>query len=621
MLKLARYVGVNTDFLTAQAFIFPKSQAAPSQTPTLALIISASGEDVFTKVRQIAPLAEETFYSSDDPIPQKILNTLNSLKEALSNVEDLQILIVALKENILYINSRGFHKLFILRDQKLTEVTASSPSDQLISGFINSGDKLLLINAKLDPAETDKQNLIWDPKIINSLINSSTDALEEEAQALFVDSAHPDPVAIILVESLEEEKVEEKISENELKAAPADFPGLDSQIDTSKKRFSLPKFNLSSLTVLKRLIPANRKAKLWALGGLAALIVIAITSIISLQKSYSQNQAHSVLLNQAREKLVIAEAAKDSDSDLSKKSLEESKNLVIQVLKDNPKNKDAKDLFEQINQKSSEILKIYQITDPPVFLSLDLIKDGFNSQKLSFSLGKVLLLDETQKTLVLIDLKDKNNQILSGPLQLGNAKFASLNGSQALIYSEDKGVLKIDTQSKNITTVAKVDQEWGRIDDIFGFGSNVYLLDTFKNQIWKYSPTQSSYTDKVNYIKDNSNKDLAGGKKLAIDYSVWVLTPGPNIQKFTGGVSDFYSPAGLDTPLKELKSIFPTEEADSIYLLDSENKRIVVTKKNGVYLAQYQGDKLQTATDFAADEENKLIYILEGAKIYQIELK
>ena len=138
---------------------------------------------------------------------------------------------------------------------------------------------------------------------------------------------------------------------------------------------------------------------------------------------------------------------------------------------------------------------------------------------------------------------------------------------------------------------------------------------------WKYSPTQSSYTDKVNYIKDNSNKDLAGGKKLAIDYSVWVLTPGPNIQKFTGGVSDFYSPAGLDTPLKELKSIFPTEEADSIYLLDSENKRIVVTKKNGVYLAQYQGDKLQTATDFAVDEENKLIYILEGAKIYQIELK
>src|SRR3989344_1460518 len=32
MLKLARYVGVNTDFLTAQAFIFPKSQPAPSKT-------------------------------------------------------------------------------------------------------------------------------------------------------------------------------------------------------------------------------------------------------------------------------------------------------------------------------------------------------------------------------------------------------------------------------------------------------------------------------------------------------------------------------------------------------------------------------------------------------------
>lgn len=618
MIKVARYVGVNTDFLTAQAFIFPKSQLDPSQIPTLALIVSASGEDVFTKVRQVAPIAEETFYSSDDPIPQKILNTLSSLNSALSNVEDLQILIVVLKENILYINSQGFHKLFILRDQKLTEVTASSPSEQLISGFINIGDKLLLINTKLDLTQTDKEKLIWDPKIINSLINSSTDALEEEAEALLVDSAHPDPVAIILVENLEEEQIAENKPETNISS---DFPSLDPQINTRKIKFNLPKFDLKRLVVLKRLIPANRKARLLALAGFITLIIIAVTSIISFQKSYFQNKVHSVLLSQAREKLIVAEAAKDSDSDLSKKSLEESKNLVASVLKDNPKSKDAKGLIEQINQKSSEILKIYKIDDPPVFLSLDLIKDGFNSQKLSFSLGKVLLLDEAQKTLVLIDLKDKNNQILGGPLQLGNAKFVSLNGSQALIYSEDKGVLKIDTQSKNITTIAKVDPEWGRIDDIVGFGSNVYLLDTFKNQVWKYSPTQSSYTDKVNYIKDNSNKDLAGGKKLAIDYSIWVLIPGPNIQKFTGGVSDFYSPAGLDTPLKELKSIFPTEGEDSIYLLDSENKRIVVTKKNGQYLAQYQGDKLQTATDFAVDEENKKIYLLEGAKIYQIELK
>ena len=599
MIKIARYVGVNTDFLTAQAFTFPKNPSPDPETVYLSLIISASGEDVFTKVRQAAPVAEETFYSQNDPIPQKIATTLNSLRSQLPNVEDLQILITALKENILYIHSIGNHKVFITRDQILSELTGANSKDQLISGFIKEGDKILLLNSN-------KENL-RDKKIIENLIHCSTETLVEEAETLLLNSDRPEPIAVVLIENI---------------AQNSELINLNPEITKeTKKSYKLPKLSLEKLVNLKKFIPQNKKAKLFLLGAIALIVILSVLSIISFQRLNSQNKAKEAILTQAKEKLAIAKASKDSDPALSKKSLEEAKSLSAEFIKDNPKNKDGQALLKTIDDTSYEILKIFKITNWPLFLSLDLIKPGFNSQKLSFSLGKALLLDEVQKTLVLIDLKDKNNQILAGPNQLGNAKFASLNGLQALTFSEDKGVLKIDTQSKKITTVAKVDPEWGRIDDIFGFGSNAYLLDSFKNQIWKYSPTKDSFTEKATYIKDNSKTDLAGAKLLVIDYSVWVLTPGPQILKFTGGVSDFYSPSGLDIPLKELKSIFPTEETDTIYLLDSENQRIVVTKKNGEYIAQYTGDKLKSASDFAVDEVNKKIYILEGGKIYQIDLK
>ncbi len=219
-----------------------------------------------------------------------------------------------------------------------------------------------------------------------------------------------------------------------------------------------------------------------------------------------------------------------------------------------------------------------------------------------------------------MDLENKTNQILAGNTQLGDAKFASLNGDRAFVYSQDKGILSVDLDTKKTITVSKVDSEWGKVSDIFGFSSNIYLLDTLKNQIWKYVPIASGYAEKVSYVKD-SKVDLAGGKKLYIDYSVWVLKLGGEILKFTGGSPDFFSIGGLDKPIEEVTSFFVSEEEDNLYLLDSINSRILVLQKNGQYQKQIQGDKFKTASDFVVDEKGKKIYLLESNKIFQIELK
>jgi hypothetical protein len=206
---------------------------------------------------------------------------------------------------------------------------------------------------------------------------------------------------------------------------------------------------------------------------------------------------------------------------------------------------------------------------------------------------------------------------------LGGAKLASINGSDVFVYSLDKGLIHIDTDSEKLSVVSKPDEGWGNIQDIFGFSGNVYVLDTGSppagGMIWKYAPTINGFSQKQEYLRGEA--DLSNGKRLMIDYSVWVLTSEPDILKFTAGSSDFYAISGLEEPLTQIDALFVTEDLDSVFILDKSKTRILVTKKNGEYLAQYVKPELAKVDDFFVDEEGKLIYLLMENKILRTPLR
>ncbi len=274
-----------------------------------------------------------------------------------------------------------------------------------------------------------------------------------------------------------------------------------------------------------------------------------------------------------------------------------------------------------VEEKNKETLNITEVNNWPLFLSLDLIKKDFNAKSMSYSLGKVLLLDENSKTLVAIDLKKKTNQILAGPTKLGQVRLASLNGQQAFTFSDDLGIVKTDLDSGKSTSIIKTDPEWGKITDMYAFASNIYLLDSQKNQIWKYSPIQSGYTGKQPYLKNNQTLDFTGVKKLSIDYSVWVLKSGPEIFRFTAGNPDNFSVGGMDKPLGNIQTFFMPEDEDFGFFLDTDNSRLVTLKKTGQYVSQLLGTKFKTTQDLVVDTEEKKIYLLESGKIYSLDLK
>lgn len=611
MVNYARAIGGNTDFLSAQAFVFPKIIPQDEEDQLyLAILISGAGDDVFTKIRQAGPFIEEQFYSSDKSVPNRLIELIPLLKEQLKGVQNLQMILMAWKNNLLYLLSSGTHQAFLKRKEKKLDLTEHSPFEEIVSGHLKPGDKLLLISGR-----SDIQKINWGSDTVEHFLASSIDDIEEEISSLVQQLSQPEPVSIVLIEH--KSQTDEQIK--------SELTNLESRPQPERHRFKIPRLNpviaLKFLKLLPKLLPRTRRAIVVTL---VTLIVITGTAFTF----YRMHQHNLAIQAEIKSDLAIAEAqyqnaqnVKDSDPNQAQQSLNDAHTTVTSVLSRDPKNKDALALSQQIDSNQDQILKIYQITDWPLFLSLDLVKSGFTAKSMTYSLSNALLLDPDHKTLVEIDLKKKNNTILAGSNQLGQAEFASLNGDTAFSYSPDKGIVAVNTDDQKVTVVAKPDSEWGKIDSIVGFAGNVYALDSGKNQIWKYVPTKSSYSDKETYLASGVVANFTGAKQMKIDYSVWVLKLGPDILRFTGGSQDSFAVGGLDKNLQELKTLFVDEDSDDVFLLDSENSRVVVVDKNGQYKSQYVGDKFKTADDLVVDPDQKKMFLLEGNKLYSLDLK
>lgn len=623
MLKFAKFIGANTDFATAQAFLFPREYQEGSDNPVFGLVVSGEGDDIFVYIRQKILSLEENFNTPFERVTDKLHELLEILKTEFANVKNLKLTLFCARENLFYVLQTGDNLVEILSGGNRSPIIQNDfARERIISGFIKPGDKILVLSSKIDGSR-------WSDMVISEVfaapLQSVPDAevifakdeqkVEEEPGLVGVKNIQP--VAFILIESEVEGKPDSSIG-NEVSQPP-----FRRKIDYSAVWLKVRKTIRQAFGFLRQtneqVLLANKK------------VVIAASLIITLSLAssggYLYLKSKEAEINTRRDNLItliessLAQAGSKKDQD-QKGAIEEIKK-ASEKLKEleslDPKHQKVLDTRRKFDERSSEILKIYKNFDLELFMSLDLIRGSFQAKRMSFSVDKILILDDTEKSLVSIGIDLKSPDILAGRSQLGDVKLASINGSNVFTYSFDKGLINIDMDTDKLITVSAPDEGWGQIQDIFGFSDNLYILDSGKNMIWKYVPTQTGFSQKQEYLRGKA--DLSGGKRLMIDYSVWVLTSEPDVLKFTAGNSDFYAISGLDEPLAQIDGIFVTEDLDSVFILDKLKNRILVTKKNGEYLSQYIKSELGKVDDFFVDEEKKFIYLLIENKIYKTPLK
>lgn len=566
----------NSNLKSAEVFFFPQGEEL------LVLLVHGEGEDIFARVRLLSSDVEEFFLTHPGKMSERFQLCQDFLQNQLNSKP--QVLLIFISNSKIYINSSGEFKVLLARNSQQT-LLIKDPKD-LLSGSLLPGDKILVL-----------------------------DDLDGLVQAAQIKNAFLDPADL-------DEIISEQIRDIRLKnPLLASILSFETPLPIQEALIKTPKFKLSlpSIKLTRPRLPKFRFSKI-VYPALGVLLLIGLFFIFRAFQSYQVTQrSFNLKFSQAQVKMLQAKALNESDPDAAKTSYQESKLNIKQALEILPKEKKALSLLLEINNLNSAIYKTTEVTNWSSFLTLNLIKQDFKSNRLSLSGNNLAILDQTQQSLVLVNLDTKAPVILAGSEQMGQAELASINGEMTFSYSEDKGIVQVDNLSKKSTQIVGVDKDWGKVKDLVGFATNVYLLDSIKNTIWKYVATSNGFS-KYPYLDEDTKVDFLGAKQMLIDGSLWILKPAAEVLKYTAGVEDFFAFSKIDGEVADITSIYTSDETKYIYLIDPNNSRVLLLKKNGEYYAQIKGDKFKTASDLVVREDQKKLYLLENNVIYQLDL-
>jgi len=321
--------------------------------------------------------------------------------------------------------------------------------------------------------------------------------------------------------------------------------------------------------------------------------------------------------------------------------------------------KKARSLLSEAKKEIKTITASIYLHDEIMTLSKQInsaIEDIFNIQKLD-NLTPLVNFNQLDKTIKLGGIYKAGNKIISFDQERHNVALYSLEtqelASDISISYDGKIIDLTPLTDRNTISLLAVNpygiytynvslnfieknrivtgEDWPEATSISSYFNNLYLLVPNDNQIYKYALLANGYSNKTNYINDNSNVDLSNAIDIAIDGSIYILKKdGCVLQYLAGNLVDFeisgIPPQEFDTAdAEEGKLLSPTKiitnaDIDEIYILDPGARRIVVFDKLGDYVTQYISNKFTDLKDFWVDWENKKIYVLSGSEVYEIAL-
>lgn len=361
-------------------------------------------------------------------------------------------------------------------------------------------------------------------------------------------------------------------------------------------------------------VSVGRKNTLWVGAILLALLIVSIGFGIKQTRARKFRESYQDILIQAKDQLVQAQNIASSDPSQARTLFLDSQAKTKELVERKIKDKEVAQLEKQINEKESLIMGIYRQT-PELYLDLSLLSSGFKGDKLIASGESLYVLDKAGKRLVGIVMATKKTNVLAGPDQADGISDVLAYENKAYGVFAD-GIYLMGNKKEKV-----ISKDWEKEVLAYAYAGNIYVLDKETNGIWRYQGSEGSFGVKQNWLAAGTKPDFAGVKQVFIDGAVWVLGEPFKISKFSLGSPQAFSPKGVFPEIASAAAIYSNEEDKYLYVLEPEQKRIIVLEKNSVYNAQYLADEIGQATGLVVSEKDKKIILLTGEKLYSIEVK
>jgi hypothetical protein len=315
------------------------------------------------------------------------------------------------------------------------------------------------------------------------------------------------------------------------------------------------------------------------------------------------------------------------DEEKAKKLLDESE-AVLNSLSQNTK--ERKEKYEQINKEievlKSELRHIILIQDPEMianFETLNTETEKVNIKNIIALEDQVYAFSSNTNSLYKINKSDKKIDLINTlSINIGQLKTGRESDDGTILFLDELNqVVQIDLSAENpaFNVLENLDYKDKNILDVCLYAQRLYLLDSQNNQIYRHQKALEGYTVSYsNWLKEKA--DFSKAVSMAIDGNIFILNSNGEILKYTQGNRQDFSLKNIDPALLSPIQIFTDSDTNYIYILDPQNKRIVVLTKTGKLSKQFYSEKFDNLNGFLIFEKDKKMYVLNGLKVYAIGL-
>lgn len=372
------------------------------------------------------------------------------------------------------------------------------------------------------------------------------------------------------------------------------------------------------------------------LGVIFLLLTLGGVGLWIRAKILTNHQLAKESLIPAQELLIQAENLIDSDIIQARDKTSEAIELAMISQKDFEDSSFVSSIFskfiDEARLRFQEIDGLIEVSQLEVFFDLSEKQPNFLTSVATGNSDVLFFVDSQQKQLLGLDISSKHAVNL--PLdEVGSIK--NITTSKDNVFILNSGIYQANfeyiqegeeenAQQKLALTQLQLLKEEGDSDrgsTLLGFYENfLYVFNPEKRNIYRYIIRRNELSEPIGWLTNKQGIEFSKIFSMAIDGQIWLTTNEGNILRLERGQLIDFSVQGLDKEFKNPLIIYTNLDTEYLYLLESEENRVVVLSKEGKFIKQITSPTLASTTQLLVNEADNKAYAISGSIIYVIDL-
>jgi len=543
-------------------------------------------------------------------------------------IGNLHLACLAFSNNDIHVCQTGNMIIRLFRNETMSNVSKKFDTAEelepiktfsnIASGKIEPGDKILI-------ATYDLSEIVSAQKTKELLLNSTTDKLYHFIKNNLKKNALACLIFEAETQAPQEESEKEKIVETSIEIKIDLREIFNSKVkklnEIIENQITLPN-PITAFFIKHNILKYVLILFLGLIIILSPYLVLKINYDIKIRQINNLIQRTQENINRSELSLIYQNQSESRSFLKQANALLENINLLYIKLPEDAKQKVSKNLKttqELFDEQKNSLNNVINISEPVKLADLSKNTYSFRPNGILKLQNLLYLYELTSGFLYKIDLINNSSELVflssKDTFKLGSATDNEI----LLLANPEKIAVYNFNKNYNLYLLKPNLENTLNIKDMFDYNDSLFFLDVQRLNIFKYSKTEDILNGSEWIIKGPTD-ELTDAVSLAVDGDVYVARENGTIIQYSQGKKLKELKLDITPPLTNVEQIFTQENLKNLYILDSQNNRIISFDKKDGLIKQYSVSELSNLKDFWVDSDEKTIYLLNASEIYKIEI-